>query len=52
MAKIYTHSTKVGPAKKAEGDRGNPWIHAWHYSDGTVRQVVVGALVRAPGEKK
>lgn len=35
---------KIGPAPKADGDRGNPWIHEWIYNNGTVKRVIVGAL--------
>ena len=42
--KTYTHTTKIGPARKAEGDKGNPWVHRWHYSDGSWRDVIVGQL--------
>lgn len=44
MKPYYTHTTKIGPAPKGKDDRGNPWIHRWHYSDGTWRDVIVGAL--------
>lgn len=44
MKPYYTHTTKIGPAPKGDGDRGNHWIHRWHYSDGTWRDVIVGAL--------
>jgi hypothetical protein len=47
MEPCYTHTTKIGPAPKADDDGGNPWIHRWHYSDGSYRDVVVGALHRA-----
>lgn len=40
----YTHTIKIGPAPKEPGDRGNPWIHRWCYSDGSHRDVIVGKL--------
>ena len=44
MKPYYTHTAKIGPAPTRKNDRGNPWIHRWHYSDGTWRDVIVGVL--------
>jgi hypothetical protein len=52
MEPVYTHTTKIGPAKKRDGDLGNPWIHRWHYNDGTYRDVVVGKLIAAKTRQK
>jgi len=49
MILVYTHTTKIGPAPKSKADKGNPWIHRWHYSDGSFRDVVVGALRDSKG---
>jgi len=47
MEPIYTHTTKLGPAMKHPADRGNPYMHRWHYSDGSFKDVIVGALKKA-----
>lgn len=52
MISAYTHTTKIGPAPKDIGDTGNPWIHRRHYSDGTYRDVVVGALINQQSKPK